>query len=73
MELKKDHFSDGAWSIEYIADLHDYTDGITRLWEFAQSHTVPPNEYLFKSSATNSHVTYDSFDASSVTQISYTA
>ena len=50
----------GAWSIEYIADLHDYTDGITRLWEFTQSHTGPPNEYLFKSSATNSYVTYDS-------------
>ena len=57
---KKDRFSEGAWSIEYIAALHSYTDGITRLWEFTQSFTGPPSEYLFKSSATNSYVTYDS-------------
>lgn len=47
---KKDHFSTGAWSIEYVANLQDQSDRIVRLWEFIHSHTGAPDEYyLFKS------------------------
>ena len=54
---KKDKFSNGQWSIEYPRGAND---GILRLWQFTQLHTDSQNDFIFKSSTNNHHISYDS-------------
>ena len=54
---KKDKFSNGQWSIEYQRGIND---GILRLWQFTQLHTESQNDFVFKSSVSNNHISYDS-------------
>ena len=58
---KKDHFSVGKSSIEYTRIAEDPYDGVMKLWEYTQKSDNPSgNVYVFKSTRSNDHITYDS-------------
>ena len=57
---KTDALSTGTWSIKYVSDITNPSDGICRLWSFIQYHPAPQTDYIFKSTTNNGHISYDS-------------
>ena len=48
-------------SIEYTRVAEDPYDGVMKLWEYTQKSDNPSgNVYVFKSTRSNDHITYDS-------------
>ena len=61
LDGKKDHFSVGKSSIEYTRIAEDPYDGVMKLWEYTQKSDNPSGTvYVFKSTRSNDHITYDS-------------